>query len=488
MQKTINDIFDELKANEIENLVNQNDVLNVSDDTLKAVKDKVYARQGCIRKKNSRVFCRQTYAAIAACIALIFTITFIAKFINIKHGHSPKPTSMPTIDGYNPEQTSIPAPQYYGSEESSVYNSLNSQILAHPSNISVTAELIEVLPDTYTFFDDWQQNEFRLLKMKTVKLLGGKRITEEFYYRLPVKYMTDFTIYDKFILVYINQLCYEYSVLYNKTQGKAEQINLIIFGYNYFRDLDIYAAHFIPFDSNGSFDNRLWKSSSAWIEAAENASAASTLVQTEKDIQARELNKGKDINLLQEELSAEDKLLLESVKNFENGLYIPESSASLLTGMSLGDLFCIRYINGFATNEHICMGTRSATSTSSFEKDDLASLPNLASALAYVASEYAKGNILPPHISNHQSLQLSSYGIFSWYAKTNEGVIGVVRVTWKYSDDKFDDAYYIVRYSSDDCTQIERDALLTLLEGHSTLYIYDGAYNENGKDFPRINF
>ena len=41
----------------LENIKVGNDFLR----NLITVKDKVYARQGCIRKKNSRVFCRQTY-------------------------------------------------------------------------------------------------------------------------------------------------------------------------------------------------------------------------------------------------------------------------------------------------------------------------------------------------------------------------------------------------------------------------------------------
>ena len=483
MKKTIDEIFDQLQASEIENLVNQNDISNISDDTLRSIKSKVYTKIGYKKKKIPKVFCWQTYTAVASCIVLIFMMIFISKFINSNPESSPKPTLIPTISEHNPMQIGIKAPQYYGNKDS-VDVSISGNVLAYPFDISVTAELIEVLPDTYTFFDDWQQSEFRLLKMKTVKLLAGKRMVEEFYYKIPVKFMADFTVYDKFILVSMFQLCYEYSVIYNKTQEKAEQINLIIFSADRFHTQNMSCLHFIPFDINGNFDDTLWKSSNEWIEAVKYASEANTLMQAEKDVQAYLGNTNNDIHLLQDELSTEEKLTLESIKSFENGLYIPETpTASIYDGWSSG-LICVRYANGFATNEKIYIGEIHSfpTNNSSFDKNDLHLLPDLSSAMVFVSSEYAKGNIIPPHIVNYQDLTLKSYGIFGWYAKTNDGVIGIIRVTWKYSDDKLDDAYYIVTYDSNECIQIDRDALLTLLEGQSTSYIYTGEYNDNGKD------
>ena len=48
----------------------------------------------------------------------------------------------------------------------------------NPNAISVTAKLAETLPDTYTFFDDWRQKEYRLLRMETVRLLKGRSMTD----------------------------------------------------------------------------------------------------------------------------------------------------------------------------------------------------------------------------------------------------------------------------------------------------------------------
>ena len=80
-------------------------------------------------------------------------------------------------------------------------------------------------------------------------------------------------------------------------------------------------------------------------------------------------------------------------------------------------------------------------------------------------------------------------GVFGWYAKTGEGVLGIVRVTWRYHGEKFlqaklDDAYYIVDSASGQALPIGRDRLLDRLGEYETTYIFDGRYSANGKVYP----
>lgn len=70
MKKTLNDIFDEASASEIEDLVNRNAAPTVSDETLLSVKDKVYAKTGLKKKDKSRIGIWMRFGAIAACLAL----------------------------------------------------------------------------------------------------------------------------------------------------------------------------------------------------------------------------------------------------------------------------------------------------------------------------------------------------------------------------------------------------------------------------------
>ena len=71
MKKTLNHIFDEANANEIENFVKQNAAPEVSADTLSAIKDKVYAKTNLKneRKPNKNVWLR--FGPVAACFLLI---------------------------------------------------------------------------------------------------------------------------------------------------------------------------------------------------------------------------------------------------------------------------------------------------------------------------------------------------------------------------------------------------------------------------------
>ena len=73
MKKTLNHIFDEANAGEIENLVKQNAAPEVSVDTLSSIKDKVYVKTNLKkeRKPNKNVWLR--FEAIAACFVLVLS-------------------------------------------------------------------------------------------------------------------------------------------------------------------------------------------------------------------------------------------------------------------------------------------------------------------------------------------------------------------------------------------------------------------------------
>lgn len=73
MKKTLNNIFDEATANELEKLVSQNAAPDVSADTLSSIKNKVYAKTGITQTKTKKsiAFRWQSYVAVAACLLLI---------------------------------------------------------------------------------------------------------------------------------------------------------------------------------------------------------------------------------------------------------------------------------------------------------------------------------------------------------------------------------------------------------------------------------
>lgn len=421
-------------------------------------------------------------ATVAACILLaVFSVILpTVKFFDMLQNG---------ID-FDPKRQPTSSPTYYGSDGAENSGSLSE---VNTSGISVTARLKETLPDTYTFFDDWDQTEFRLLKMEVVTLLKGDRMTEEFYYIVPLEYMTDFSLYDRFVIVDMGQYGYEYSVLYNKTKCCAEQLNTVLFGCaNIY--IEHMGGHFMAFDKNGNFDGRLWSSNERWRKA--------TGWHIENNRKEKE---GYTIEQAEAEYSMDDpyhryahllvgvfgkaKETLEYIQSFENGLFVPDGDGFKAQYDPAIQLGFRRFINGFPTNES---GTIYATavdhSKARFTVEEEALLPNLASAIDAVAQDFGNGKIEPPHIENYKAMTNTVYGIFGWYAKTEEGMLGVIRVTWCYRSDDykvyFDDKYYTVECGSEICSPIDRDSLLEKFGEYETTYIYDGEYDREGKVVP----
>lgn len=95
MKKTLNNIFDEANANELEKLVSQNAASDVSADTLSSIKNKVYAKTGITKTKAKKpiAFRWQSYVAVAACLLLIVGGIFSAPSI-MKLFNGSKPSEM----------------------------------------------------------------------------------------------------------------------------------------------------------------------------------------------------------------------------------------------------------------------------------------------------------------------------------------------------------------------------------------------------------
>jgi hypothetical protein len=354
---------------------------------------------------------------------------------------------------------------------------------------SLTVEFVEALPDTYTLFQDWEQREYKLLKMRTVKIFIGEKMFEEFYYMMPIEFMTDFSLYDRFIIIDMSQSSYEYSVMYNKTQGKAEQLNLARFESNL-------GENFMAFYKNGKFAEELWQSNDAWKKETEYGVSVATLKEGERKLAKMSNEFGYSIYAHSlSGVSGEAAETLEYIKSFENGIFAPISSRVHALSPEV-QFHATRYINGFATNERVSIWDKEwkggdeysyEFSKAHFSEEDLKALPDLRAAITTVADAYDKGEIHPPHIKNYEELSIRNYGIFGWYAKTDDGVIGIVRVSFCYSGKgadglRLDDAYYIIEYGSNTCKPIDRDALLERLGECESTYIYTGEYNEKGKD------
>ena len=478
MKKSLYEILDGAEPKELDLFEKESKVSPLSSEIETSIQEKVYAKTGLKKEKKRARSVWLRMGALAACA--LFIVGMITVLIDDLEQNQ---YSVPIVN----IQTPSDAPQYYGSQ-SSIGSSSSGQTEADPAGVSVTARLLEVLPDVYTFYDDWRQDEFRLLRMQTVKLLNGENMTSEFYYLVPVEFMTDFSLFDRFVIMDMAQFGFEYSVMYNKTQGMAEQLSLIPFAYRSY-GYTLMGDNMMAFDSKGNFDSRLWNANQAWQTETENSTAMDTLLQAEKKAMSDHPAYVIKVNLIKD-VTGETAEIIKQATSFENGLFVTKRSNSSFSA--------VRYLNGFATNERIDVHpgkwNRSnqdwyKISTAKFEKEDLDALPDLNSAIVAVASMYDKGQITPPHLVNYKEMELRSHGIFGWYAKTEDGVLGIIRVTWQYHElySFYDDAYYIVEYGSENCMLIDRDALVKRFGQYETTYISDEEYTENGLDIMEVN-
>ncbi len=365
--------------------------------------------------------------------------------------------------------------------------------------MTVTAKPLELLPDTYTLYDDWHQYEYRLLRLRMCELIVGDDMTEEFFFLIPAAYATDFTRYDALFLNHITQVGLEYTVLYNKTEGCAERLELVLFSSWSMTYLG--GGRVIAYDRMGMLDERLWNSTDRWREDTEfiQKDSVLTFLTLPKAVKlaleyASRLGYAGGLRVYRlAELEGEQAQIVEHMASLENGIYAP----SIATRWWNSHYSLTRYFNGFPTNEQVTLNSTKwgawedllEITKAQFDAADTEQLPDLASAYEAVKAAYNAGTIKPPHIQHYDELTLSSYGIFGWYAKTERGVVGIVRVTWAIGltgrlGELCDDAYFILEHGEDTCRPIARDDLLELFGDYETTYIFDGNYDEEGKILP----
>jgi hypothetical protein len=255
----------------------------------------------------------------------------------------------------------------------------------------------------------------------------------------------------------------------------------------------------MAFDENGIFDISLWESTESWAEETardreylEDPSYAEYLVigygwtadRCEEAIRERQDKELAAASLL----NVTNEAVLEAIEyawNPENGLFVPNTLKDFLS-FYWSDVFVIfrRYINGYPTDEDIQIdGDNVYYSSAKFTDADASTDIDLASAVNAISNEFDAGNITPPHLIVTDNLEKKEHGIFAWYAKTENGIVGVIKVSWMYEDTDtwytyFDDKYFIIESGSSVCTSISRDDLLNTVKPSG--YIFKDEYNEHG--------
>lgn len=463
-------------------------------DALSNADDKLVERAAESMNKNKK---RKNHFFIPV-VAVIVTLVLTASALAFAFAQNPPqdipeadpPQSIPItefIEFPEPEQGLMGEPNLtFGSDEGDM----------RTDGIYAKVKALRILPDKYRFFSD--KNEFYLVEMQTLSALPESQMPSYFYFLVPEAYYTDLTAYPTLILHDMWQFTYENSVLYNTVQKQAEMLPYTIFA-SYWGTTVFQCNNVMAFDENGIFDISLWDSTPKWID---NTSLCDWLYDPSySDIAVigsgwtadrceEAIRKWQDKDLYAKTLSSitscEVLDAIEYAKNPENGLFVPSHFFNNLLYHS--DYFIVyrRYINGYPTDEYIRIyGNEVYYSQAKFNEEDAEANIDLASAVSTVSKELETGNITPTHIPYIDLKKLKKHGVFAWYAKTEEGIVGVVKVSWLYEDREiwkwfYDDKYFIIESDSKVCQSIDRDELLKLVKKSD--YIFNGEYEEDGID------
>lgn len=467
------------------------------------------------KKVTAKPYPTRRVLIATVCPLVLLSVLFFSLWIANQEPNVPTVTPTTSTTSQTPETDPTPitvAPgQYYEGDIHDTFptdSSWGGLVPVDTSGFAISCELIEVLPARYlipvntsmiyTHYASYPQeyyssHTFRLLKMKSLSMPWGRGMENdsEFFFLLPESYLCDFSKYESFLFSYLAQRAYDYFVLYNQDTSSYESFSLPLF------EMKSSPSDILAFDENGIFDVSLWTANEAW----------SSITQTKRQKIEDGLLDIVGSSRSEIEASLEDKYdyqvyslsplqgeafeAFNYCRNPENGLYLPILFKVLheRDHQSYHEfrMFFRRFIGGYPTNETLDFRSyeRVSKSDMKFTESDLNTLPDLASALKQVSESYHQGKLTPPHIQDLSDKTLSSYGIFGWYEKTENGVLGIVRVSWKYTQTQgnntfYDDQYFVITSDAKTAQSIDRD---TLLKHHTYAsdFIFQGEYDENGK-------
>ena len=102
MKKTLNNIFDEAKASELEVLLSKNPATDVSSKTLSSIKKRVYSKTEITKRKIQPPFMAywRSYIAVAICIVLVLGTAFGTITISNLLGRVPPSQTLPQSDAF----------------------------------------------------------------------------------------------------------------------------------------------------------------------------------------------------------------------------------------------------------------------------------------------------------------------------------------------------------------------------------------------------
>lgn len=469
-------------------------------ESLTDVDDDLIAQADIIRPK------RPWTGWVAAAAAVAVVVSTVAAVLSGAPSNSGAPAD---IDTYVNSFTTHPAPHfeqgYVGNPYSEiVQNSVSSSMLI-PYRSNMTVRAVEILPDTYRTVGQ-QQGGFRLVRMEKVRQLNTEYSGKYFFCTMSASDAADLTKYDMLVIEDLKQIGHRGHVIYNLTQECLTAI-----------DLPIVVPKQIFAFTDDVFDPSLWNTAEDMKYHSNNSQHRNYKISETPTLSEFEnyLCKGNVDRIIEtiytdiEPFDPKMASALEYVRPFDNGIFVPSINVDS-PYIPLNVLFR-RYVNGYPTNEAIQMPLPDkaflkliSTGTEKFDYDyvkeygnkftdeDLQNLPDLSAALEKVSQDFDAGLITPGHLKNWEQMKFIKYSIFGWYDKTDEGVYGIIRVSWCYHGyrennafDVFrDDQYFLVEQGSQTLRPIEHEEITAMGGGAYHFMPGQYGYDEYGRKNP----
>lgn len=298
------------------------------------------------------------------------------------------------------------------------------------SRFLVHARVLEVLPDTYLIPEKTLSREScRVLRLQVVETLFGKDVPKELYYLLPERYYTDMTGLD--LIISLDQLGVEGYLLLNTARQQYETFSLVFASgvHSYERNVEpvqdptkasIYSSYFniLPFRDGQLYwpEGVLWNYSKGYFEYLIKTGQISltnqhTLAQAKADI--LQLYNGLEESKARYAAEYNFGIQLTDADTPKEGVF-----SQIIHQYDNKILLC-RVIDGFYANECYMYyeDGRIEASDTKFTQEEIASLPNLTSAVQQVLEKAPENGTCRSFVG--------------YYYKTNQGnLYGVVQAVW----------------------------------------------------------
>lgn len=329
--------------------------------------------------------------------------------------------------------------------------------------MSVHAKIVEILPDTYCFYDVFNRNTktaYRILRLRVLDTIVGSNMPSQIYYLLPAYLSMDLMEYDSFIVT-VRQLGVENHTMVNATQQTLEAFTLLFEPWS----VDACWGSVMAF-SDGVLDPSLWDKDGwnhvkdevlSWIapegperypgKLGRNVKDTKTAILNARQLAEQEywygwLPRVVTTNTFWWKEARQELRYIRSEEGFRH-IYLKQSP------INFADAYVhacyVRYINGFETNEQIYITTlafdlsdipsvlknggvrREVDHFVRFTDEDLQNLPDLPDFVEKVKT------FDPPKVEGAKGLMLRNMD--AQYTKYKDYVFGEVSCTWKYEED-----------------------------------------------------